>query len=111
MKSKLTMCALTVALCAGVAFAQAPATKAPKHTKSAAAAAPMHTHVASGTVVSADESKLVLSHKVKGKAQEMSFTLNSDTQKSGDLKAGAKATVHYKTENGQNVATDVKASS
>jgi hypothetical protein len=109
MKTKLTMCALAFTfLLAGAAFAQAPANKPAKHAKAATA---MHTHVASGTVVSADESKLVLSHKVKGKTQEMSFSLSADTQKTGDLKAGAKATVHYRTENGENVATAVNAKS
>ncbi len=106
MKSKLTMCALAVTLLAGAAFAQAPAAKPAKHAKAASA---MHTRVATGSVVSVDESKLVLSHKVKGKAQEMSFDLNGDTHKMGDLKAGAKATVHYKVDNGSNVATSVTA--
>jgi hypothetical protein len=68
----------------------------------------MKTHVASGKIVSFDDDSLVLSRKVKGKAEETTFVLNSSTQREGNLENGAKAAVHYKTESGQNIATSVK---
>jgi hypothetical protein len=63
---------------------------------------------ANGTISSIDESTLVLSHKVKGKDETTTFVLNAATKKEGDLKPGAKVTVHYKTEGGQHIATLVK---
>jgi hypothetical protein len=113
MKSKLILSALAVALLAGTGLAQAPATKKPaKKAHAASTAAPkMHTMVASGSIVSVDDSKLVLSHKVKGKAEETTFNLTASTHRQGKLKAGSKATVHYTTEGSDNVATNVKARS
>jgi hypothetical protein len=112
MKSKLTISALALALLAGTAWAQGAAKSASKQpTATKAASSQMHTRVASGNIVSVDDNKLVLSHKVKGKAQEMSFDLTPSTHKTGKLQAGSKATVHYRVENGNNVATDVRASS
>jgi len=63
-----------------------------------------------GTVVSADATKLVISRMVKGKSEEMAFTLGPETQKIGNLEPGAKAKVKYRVEYGENVATLVKAS-
>jgi len=83
-------------LMAVAAFAQAPKTK-------------VTTASATGTITSVDEGKLVLSHKVKGKDETTTFILNADTKKEGDLKPGARVTVHYKVENNQNIATQVKA--
>lgn len=85
----------------------------PAQSKAAAAAetksAKPALHEATGTVVSADATKLVLSHSVRGKRQEMTFALNPETQKQGSLDAGAHAIVKYRTENGENVATSVSA--
>lgn len=66
-------------------------------------------HEAAGTVVSADATKLVISHMVKGKREEMSFALSPETQKHGSLDAGAQAMVKYRMENGENVATHITA--
>ena len=90
--------------------------KIPKGQKTTAAATEKQTKpkmfVASGQIVSADDSKLVLSHKVNGKAEEDSFALNQDTRKQGDLAPGAKATVHYtSTAGGDKTATAVKVAS
>jgi hypothetical protein len=77
-------------------------------TKSKAPAA--KSGVMTGTIKSADANKLVISHvdtKTK-KATDETFVLSSSTTKTGDLAAGAKATVNYKTENGQNMASSVK---
>ena len=67
-------------------------------------------HQATGTISSVDANKLVLSHKVKGKEEETTFVLNDQTKKEGELKPGEHATVHYKIENKEDVATMVKVS-
>jgi hypothetical protein len=65
----------------------------------------------SGTIVSASSSELVLSSQAKGKNQQETFVINPETKTSGSLAAGTKATVRYKSENGQKVATMVSARS
>ncbi len=67
------------------------------------------TRQASGTITSADANTLVLTHKVNGKEAQTTFVLNDQTRKQGELRSGEKATVHYREEGGQNVATMVKA--
>jgi hypothetical protein len=52
----------------------------------------------------------VLTHKAKnGKREDTTYMLSSSTDKKGDLKAGAKATVHYRSENNELMATSVQA--
>lgn len=65
-------------------------------------------HIASGTITSIDSDQVVISEKVKGKEQPMTFKLDASTQKSGSLKTGAPVTVQYRTENKQNLATAVR---
>jgi hypothetical protein len=107
MKKTLVASVMALALIASANIGWAKASKAPKTTSAATSQPKMK--VASGSVVSVDDSKLVISHKVGGKAQETTFALNQDTKKDGELAAGAKATVHYNVVNGENVATAVKA--
>ena len=85
--------------------APAKAAKAPAAAKSKAAP----TKTATGTIVSADASKLVISHKVGGKSEDMTFSLDASTAKKGDMTPGAKATVKYRAEGGSNMATSVTA--
>lgn len=61
-----------------------------------------------GTIVSFTATSLVLSHEVKGKKVETTFVLNPETKQEGTLAVGAKATVHYRVENKEKVATQVK---
>jgi len=63
----------------------------------------------SGTVVSSSASELVISSKVKGKAEQETFVLNPQTKTGGSLTNGERVVVHYKSENGQKVATMVSA--
>src|SRR5262245_18774293 len=87
-------------------------TKAPAPSKSAAKAPAAATKskaapklvTTTGTIVSADASKLVIK-KSGAKAEDMTFMLDPSTSKKGDMAAGAKATVMYHVENGQNMAT------
>jgi hypothetical protein len=63
----------------------------------------------SGTIVSSSNSELVLSSPAKGKGQQETFVINPDTKTNGNLAAGSRATVRYKDENGQKVATMINA--
>lgn len=65
-------------------------------------------HVAVGTIASIDSNKVVVSEKVKGKDQTMTYSFDSATQKSGNLAVGTPVTVQYRTENSQNIATTVR---
>ena len=65
-------------------------------------------HVASGMITSIDSNQVVISEKVKGKEQPMTFKLDSSTQKSGSLSTGTPVTIQYRTENNQNLATAVR---
>jgi hypothetical protein len=96
--------AFMTAMCLFIAFAGfAQGTKGKQATVKAA------TKQATGTVKSVDTSSLVLTHKVQGKDADTTFVLNADTKKEGDPAVGAKATVHYKVEGTQNIATSVVA--
>jgi len=67
------------------------------------------THQAVGTIKSIEGNTLVVSHKVGGKEQDATFVLNSETRRIGMMNTGARVTVHFKVEGGQNVATMVQA--
>jgi hypothetical protein len=67
------------------------------------------TGVSRGTIKSIDNDRLVLSHKKNGKAEEMTFMLSPKTERKGDLTSGAHASVHYRTENNQLMATVIQA--
>jgi hypothetical protein len=96
MKKIVALTAGLMLLMALAALAQAPQGKAGAHQ-------------ANGTITSIEGNSLVLDHKVKGKDEKTTFTMNDSTKKTGDLVVGAKATVHYTVANGQNVATMVQA--
>jgi len=98
MRKTVAITAILFLLTSAIAFA-APQAKAAK------AAA----HQASGTIKSMDAVSMVVTHKVGAKEQDTTFVLSADTKKEGDLKAGAKVTVHYKVEAGKNIATIVAA--
>jgi len=85
------------------------ASAAPKEKHQMAKAPAAKMQVATGDVVSVSDTSLTLSHKVKGKLEQTTYALTSDTKREGNVDSGAKATVHYKSENGQDVATLVKA--
>ena len=94
------------ALLATLMFAVVLAPLASAAQKSAAK--PAKAMKASGTVVSASDTSLVItSGKTK---KESTFVLNADTKKQGNLTAGAKATVEYTMSGKDMVATMVTAS-
>ena len=65
-------------------------------------------HVAVGTISSIDSNQVVVSEKVKGKDQTMTYSFDSATQKSGNLAVGTPVTVQYRNENSKNIATTVR---
>ncbi len=84
------------------AVALAPLASAQTTKKSSAA----KTMKATGTIVSATDTSLVISDASK---KESTFVLNADTKKDGAMTAGAKASVTYKMDGKDMVATSVKA--
>jgi hypothetical protein len=61
-----------------------------------------------GTISSVTGSNLLLERKANGKEQNTDFVLNSDTKKEGTLNKGEKATIYYRMDKKQRIATDVK---
>ena len=68
------------------------------------------THSTKGTIASINGDTLVINQTVRGKPQQLTLTLNSQTQRSGDLVAGNPVTVQYRQDNNQKVATAVRES-
>src|SRR5262245_34285454 len=68
------------------------------------------THSTKGTIASINADSMVINQTVRGKIQQLTLTLNSQTQRSGDLTAGKPVTVQYREENNQKVATAVRES-
>ena len=72
-----------------------------------AAQKPAKSMKATGTIVSATDTSLVISSASK---KESTFVLNADTKKDGSMTPGNKVTVTYKKNGMDMVATRVKAS-
>jgi hypothetical protein len=68
------------------------------------------THSTKGTIASVNGDTMVINQIVRGKAQQLTVTLTSETQRSGDLTAGHLVTVQYREEDQQKIATAVRES-
>jgi hypothetical protein len=66
------------------------------------------THFTQGTITSINANEVVITKKVRGKAEQARFTLNSQTQRNGNLAAGTRVSVQYREQNGQNIAAAVR---
>src|SRR5207244_12120418 len=66
------------------------------------------THFTQGTITSIDANAVVITKKVRGKAEQERFTLNSQTQRNGNLAAGTRVSVQYREQNGQKIAAAVR---
>lgn len=114
MRYTLMVLTLAGALAApAVTFAQtskpAPAAAKPAAVKPAAAKpASAAVHAVGGVVKSVDASTLVITRSGK-KGGEMSFMLNSSTQREGTIEAGAKVSVRYHMDGTSMVANGVRA--
>ena len=67
--------------------------------------------VSRGTITSINSDRLVLSRRNNGKQEELTFMLNSKTERKGELASGAEVNVNYRTENNQMVATAIQTTS
>src|SRR6058998_3310779 len=65
-------------------------------------------HFTQGTIASIDSNQLVLNRKGRGKPQQSTFTLSSDTQRTGNLAVGNRVSVQYREDNQQKTATSVR---
>ena len=66
------------------------------------------THFTQGTIASINANEVVIVKKVRGKAEQTRFTLNSQTQRNGSLAAGTRVSVQYREQNSQNIAAAVR---
>ncbi len=66
------------------------------------------THFPQGTIASIDANRMVIARKVRGKEEQTNFTLDSQTERNGNLAAGTRVSVQYREENGQKVAAAVR---
>jgi len=66
------------------------------------------THFTQGTITSIDANQLVITKKVRRKAKQESFTLDSQTQRNGNLLAGTRVSVQYREQNGEKIAAAVR---
>jgi hypothetical protein len=66
------------------------------------------THFTQGTIASISANEVVITKKVRGKAEQERFTLNSQTQRNGNLAAGTRVSVQYREQNGQKIAAAVR---
>ena len=92
----------------GLAFTPAGSqTKPPAKSGAPAAKPAAATHATSGVIKSVDATSLVITKMNGKKSEDVSFALNSTTQKKGDMTVGATVDVRYRTEGSSNVATAV----
>src|SRR6516162_3131347 len=103
------MIALTVVLCTVVSAGQkaAKTTSPPPASPQAKTPQPV-LHFTQGTITSIQANQLVISRMVRGKAAQMTFALNAETERTGTLAAGSRVSVQYREANNQNVAAAVR---
>jgi hypothetical protein len=103
------MVALTAVLCTVVSAGQKAgnATSNPPASPQAKTSPPA-THFTQGTITSIQANQLVISRMVHGKAAQMTFALNAQTERTGTLAAGSRVTVQYREANNENVAAAVR---
>ena len=66
------------------------------------------THFTQGTITSIEANQMVITKKVRGKAEQVTFAINSKTQRSGNLVAGSRVSVQYREADRQNIAAAVR---
>ena len=100
--------AVSVALCAATLGGQQTNAKSSPPADPPAKTIQPATHFTQGTITSISANQMVIASKVRGQAKQASFTLNSQTQRNGNLAAGTRVSVQYREEKGQKVATAVR---
>ena len=115
MNTRSSMLALTsgvlLTVFSGMALATSQKSPTPSAAKQSSAKGQSKvptTEISRGAIVSIDANRLVLSQKRNGKAEELSFILNPQTSRKGDIAVGNQVTVHYRTQNSEHVATSIQ---
>jgi hypothetical protein len=102
--------ALTAMLCAAVLAEQQKAVKPtsnPPASPQAKTPQPA-THFTQGTIASITANQLVITKTARGKASQMTFSLTSETSRTGTLAAGTRVSVQYRQANNQNIAAAIR---
>src|SRR4051812_47025061 len=99
---------LTVVLCAAALGNQRAKVNSTSPADPPAKITQPATHFTQGTITSIDANQVVITKKIRGKAEQAKFTLNSQTQRNGNLTAGTRVSVQYREQNGQNIAAAVR---
>jgi hypothetical protein len=100
--------ALSVALCAAALGGQHSKAKSNPPAEPPAKTTQPATHFTQGTITSIGANQMVITKKVRGKAEQASFTLNSETQRDGSLAAGTRVSIQYREAKGQKIAAAVR---
>src|SRR5205814_4553252 len=100
---------LTVTLCAAL-FGGQKDTKADKNPPASPQAKKTQpaTHFTQGTIASIEANRMVISRKVRGKTEQVTFAMNSQTQRSGNLAEGTRVSVQYRETDSQKIAAAVR---
>jgi len=108
-RKMLSIAGMMMALCLPVVAAQKN-TKSPQNPPASPQAKTHHpaSHVTQGTISSIDANQLVLDRKGRGKGQQMTFNVDSQTQRIGNLAPGSRVYVQYREENNGKVASAVR---
>lgn len=106
--SRAFITASALLLMGGVALAAPTARKQAADTSSSATMK-SSTHHEFGVVNSMTDTDLTLTHTYKGKTENVTFKLDPDTKKLGNVDQGSHVEVYYKNENGEHVATEIEA--
>jgi len=65
-------------------------------------------HFTQGTITSIEANRMVITKKVRGKSEQVTFAMNSQTQLSGNLAAGTRVSVQYSEGDSQKTAAAVR---
>jgi hypothetical protein len=61
-----------------------------------------------GSITSIQASQMVITRTVRGKAEQVTFVLTPQTQRTGNLVAGSRVSVQYRAVDNQNIAAAVR---
>jgi hypothetical protein len=98
---------LSVVLCAAALGQHAKVNSNPPANPQAKSTQPA-THFTQGTITSIGANEVVITRKVRGKAEQAKFNISSQTQRNGNLATGTRVSVQYRDHNGQNIAAAVR---
>jgi hypothetical protein len=98
----------SVALCVAALGGQHSKVKSNPPAEPPAKTTQPATHFTQGTIASISANQMVITKKVRGKTEQASFTLNSQTQRNGSLAVGTRVSVQYREDKGQKIAAAVR---